>query len=153
MISNNSSYEYEKEQNNLWELFSFSVSNLAAYFLGGNDSPSGICEADMLCALLYRKAWQEALIRTFLELCSLCVCWQEFRDTCFADGKTNVFRMESGFIVMPREWMSVASLKKLKRKSPYSQETKWIFKTGAYNAKGLTSNGLPFGHSLFNILI
>lgn len=140
-------------------IFLFCVKS-CSIFSWGNDSPSGICEADMPCALLYREAWQEALIRMFLELCSTCVCWQEFRDICLPDGKTNVFRMEGVFIVMLKQWKSVACLKKLKRKSPYSQETKWVFKTGARNAesvgrelKAWQAKGSLFGHFLFNILM
>ena len=56
--------------------------------------------------------------------------------------------------------MSVACLKKLKRKRPYSKETKWVLKAAASNAESMgrelkpcQAMGSLFRRSLFNILM
>lgn len=97
----------KKEENNLWELFSFSVSHLAAYFLGKWQSQWHMWGWHGACTSV-QESMAGSSDQIFLELGSECVCRQEFRDACLPDGKTNVFRMESDFIVMLKQWMSVA---------------------------------------------
>lgn len=79
----------------------------------------------------------------------LLVCLLTGMQRHLPDGRTNVFRMQRDFIVMLKQWMSVAYLKGWK-KGLYSQIINQGFKneTHCWNCregtKGLASNGLLF---------